>query len=203
MYLLGLYSLITIHSNNINTMKKTRFFAIMMAALMTIGLVSCKNDDEIPYDGKTLANGEFIEIESYGNDNNASYKLHFTMGLENNFLVMTGLDSPIVDPPLGMPDIECHTGIAIMDFGKVSGLVKIDEIPADNEFKDQDNKYVNSLPAVEKHGYVIKVWGAENLDSYQHPQLHDATTQYIRLWLEEQTDNGFKLRYEFPYVPED
>ena len=60
-----------------------RLLAITMATMLTFGFVSCGNDDDIPYEGIELANGEFIEIEDFGTDTTASYKLHFKVRLEN------------------------------------------------------------------------------------------------------------------------
>ena len=44
-------------------MKKFRFLAIAMATMLTLGMVSCgPKDEDVPYEGITLNNGEFIEI---------------------------------------------------------------------------------------------------------------------------------------------
>ena len=175
-------------------MKKMRFLAIAMATILTFGFVSCGPDDEeIPYEGIELANGEFIEIEDFGNDASAAYKLHFKVYLSSGNLVVEGLtsDAALTQIPSTM---ELNTSAKIADFGKVGGLSKIDEIPADGDFANQQ-------PVAEKHGYVVAAKGAANIDSYQNPQLHDPVQQYMRIWLEEATDKGYKLRYEFPFVP--
>ena len=87
---------------------------------------------------------------------------------------------------LGVPE----TGVD--NYGR--NIAKIDEIPAAGDFG-------NSAPATEKHGYVVEAKGTQNLDAYSNPNIHDPATQYMRIWLEEATDNGFKLRYEFPFTP--
>ena len=174
-------------------MKKIRLFAIAMATMLTFGMVSCGPDDsEVPYEGITLANGECIEIDSYGNDTTAAYKLHFKVWLSDGKLVIENLTNN--HHIQGLPDMACTTGASIADFGKVKGIAKIDEIPAANEFKE-------SVDATEKHGYVIQAKGTQNLDAYNQPTIHDPVTQNMRIWLEEKTDNGFKLRYEFPFTP--
>lgn len=176
-------------------MKKLRFLAIAMATVLTFGMVSCgPKDDDVPYEGITLNDGEFIEIESFGNDASAAYKLHFRVYLSSGSLVIENLTSNIVIT--GMPDMACTTSAKIADIGKVSGIAKIDEVPEASEFKD-------NVPATEKHGYVVEAKGTQNINAYENPNMHDPATQYMRIWLEEATSNGFKLRYEFPFTPED
>ena len=176
-------------------MKKFNFFAIAMAALMTLGLTSCKGDDDIPYKGTVLHNGETVTI--YG-DELASYQLRFTFGIDGSNIVTPGLnDSADLN---NAPNFftNCGTGVAIVDMGKINGLNKIEELPSDSEFKEA------SAPAAEKHGYVIKAWGKANLQgSYpENPNLKDPETKYARIWLEEADGDGYKLRYQFPFVPE-
>lgn len=171
-----------------------RFLAIAMATILTFGFVSCgPDDDEIPYEGIELSNGQSIEIEDFGNDATAAYKLHFKVTLSDGKLVAEGLTSkPVINV---LPEtMDLATSAKIADCGKVNGLAKIDEAPADADLADNQE-------ATEKHGYVVAVKGAANIDSYQNPQLHDPAIQYMRIWLEEKTDNGFKLRYDFPFVP--
>ena len=176
-------------------MKKMRFLAIAMAAILTLGFVSCGNDDDNPSEGIELNNGDCIEIEDFGTDATAAYKLHFKVWLSDGKVVAEGLYSKSVISIL--PEtMDLATSAKVADMGKVNGLNKLDEIPADEELSD-------SQDAVEKHGYIIAVKGAANIDSYQNPDLHDPAQQYMRLWLEEKTDNGFKLRYEFPFTPEE
>lgn len=165
-----------------------------MATILTFGFVSCgPDDDEIPYEGIELSNGQSIEIEDFGNDATAAYKLHFKVTLSDGKLVAEGLTSkPVINV---LPEtMDLATSAKIADCGKVNGLAKIDEAPADADLADNQE-------ATEKHGYVVAVKGAANIDSYQNPQLHDPAIQYMRIWLEEKTDNGFKLRYEFPFTP--
>ncbi|MBQ3949888.1 MAG: hypothetical protein II661_05380 [Bacteroidales bacterium] len=174
-------------------MKKFRFLAIAMATMLTLGMVSCgPKDEDVPYEGITLNNGEFIEIDSYGTDTTAAYKLHFKVYLSDGSLVIENLTNN--HNISGLPDMACTTGAKIADAGKVKGIAKIDEIPAAGDFG-------NSAPATEKHGYVVEAKGTQNLDAYSNPNIHDPATQYMRIWLEEATDNGFKLRYEFPFTP--
>lgn len=178
-------------------MKKFRFLAIAMATMLTLGMVSCgPKDEDVPYEGITLNNGEFIEIDSYGTDTLASYKLHFKVYLSDGNLVVEGLTNN--HNINGLPDMNCTTGVKIADFGKVKGIAKIDEIPAASEFKE-------SVAATEKHGYVVEAKGTQKLTGAYpgHPEIYDPVEHYMRIWLEEATDNGFKLRYEFPFTPEE
>ena len=176
-------------------MKKMRLFAIAMATMLTFGFVSCGNDDEIPYEGIELSNGQFIEIEDFGADTTAAYKLHFKVWLSDGKIVCEGLTSKPTASIL--PEtMDLATSAKVADCGKVNGLNKLDEAPAEADLADNQT-------AAEKHGYVIVVKGAANIDSYQNPDLHDPAQQYMRMWLEEKTDNGFKLRYEFPFTPEE
>lgn len=177
-------------------MKKFRFLAIAMAAMMTFGLTSCKGDDDIDYTGTTLKDGETVTI--YG-DNAASYQLRFTFGIEGGNIVVAGLND---SADLGTnPNYftNCPTGVSIVDVGKVNGLKKIKEYPADGEFTSA------TAVAAEKHGYVIKAWGAAGLSvSYpDNPNLKDPETKYARIWLEEANGTGYNLRYDFPFVPEE
>ncbi len=177
-------------------MKKFRFLAIAMAAMMALGFTSCKGDDDIPYTGTTLKNGEIVTI--YG-DNAAAYQLRFTFGIDGGNIVVIGLnDSADLNSSVLNYFTNCGTGVSIVDVGKVNGLYKIDELPSDSEFTTA------TVPAVEKHGYVIKAWGNANLHtSYpDNPNLTDPETKYARIWLEEANGDGFNLRYEFPFVKE-
>ena len=174
-------------------MKKMRLLAITMATMLTFGFVSCGNDDDIPYEGIELANGEFIEIEDFGTDTTASYKLHFKVRLENGNLVVEGLNTTSHLTQIPSTYI-LNTSARIADCGKVNGLNKLDAAPAEADLAAEQ-------VAVEKHGYVVAAKGAANLDNLGNPTFHDPALQYMRIWLEEATDKGFKLRYEFPFTP--
>ena len=176
-------------------MKKARIWAIAMAAFMTVGFVGCGDKDkDIEYTGNTLKNGESIEINDFGNDATASYKLHFTLTLKNGFLYTKGLESEPTEEAIkaGITTEKGKTSALIADCGEVKGLSKIEEYPTAG--------YVDSIAAVEKHGYVMKFKGSANWDMYQNDKIHDPAEQYLRIWLEEQTDEGFNLRYEWPWV---
>lgn len=179
-------------------MRKLRILAIMMATALTFGMVGCGDkDDDLDYEGIILKNGESIEIESFGNDATASYPLHFTITLEKGQIVATGLYSKLTEAALSVPGMsnrDCPTLAKVADVGEVKALSKIEEYPAESEFD-------GSKAATEKHGYVIMAKGDMNLNGYEHPDLHDPATMYVRMWLEEATDGGFKVRYEYPFVP--
>lgn len=167
-----------------------------MAAVMTVGFISCGDKDkDITYTGNTLKNGESIEIESFGNDADAAYPLHFTLTLNNGYLVAKGLESKPTEAAyaMGLTSEVGKTRAKIADCGEVKGLSKIENYPQDAALKD-------SVAATEKYGYVLKIEGAANFNVYQNDKLRDPGTHYMRVWLEEQTDEGFNLRYEFPWV---
>lgn len=179
-------------------MKKMRFLAIAMASLLTFGLVSCgEPENEDNYQTINLSATTFLEIETQVHDQNAAYPVHFKMTLDGGKLVVEGLDSRASETGLanGLSDYSLfHSTAKIADFGKVGGIAKIDEYPEATTFGHE-------ALAVEKHGYVIEVHGSENVNGYENPNLHDPSNLYIRLWLEEPTADGFKVKYEFPFVP--
>ncbi len=178
-------------------MKKLKFLAMAMAAVLTLGFVSCGDDDED--NAIELKNGEFIEIEGLGTDSTASYPVHFKMTLENGMLTISNMSSkPTAETQQipGMNNRDCPTSAKIADVGKVKSLSKIDEYPS-------ASAYSMSVAAAEGHGYVIEAHGAANFDSYGSDAVHDITSQYTRVWLKEATEDGFKVLYEFPFVVKD
>lgn len=167
-----------------------------MATVLTFGMVSCGDKDkDLAYEGIELANGDCIHIESFGTDTTAAYKLHFNVWLSDGKLVVEGLTSTSTFTQIPATTV-LNTNVKIADFGKVGGLSKIDEAPAEGDLAD-------SQTATEKHGYVVVAKGGANLNSYGNAQIHDPAQQYMRIWLEEATDKGFKLRYDFPFTPEE
>lgn len=172
-------------------MKKIKFLALALASALTFGFVGCDNDDDIEYTGTVLKNGDVITLST--KDDQASYELRFTFSINDGNLVVVGLNDTA--RVTGFQDFNyCPTVVKVVDLGKVSGLNKIDEYPADADFEG------TSVPAVEKHGYVIKAIGDGKLDNYENPNLHDPLPQYARIWLEEDNGEGFNLRYEFPWT---
>lgn len=180
-------------------MKKLKIMALAFLATLTISLTSCNKDDKIAYDGSTLKDGAYIEKEDFGTDPTASYKLHFKFGYNQGNVEVIGLDSPGLIT--GITNHNCETGVAIMDFGKCNGLSKMETYPSDDAFLS-DGKPVTSVKAEKKHGYIIKVWGAHNLDEYHADELHDPKPAYIRLWIEE-LEGEMKFRYEYPWIQQE
>lgn len=176
-------------------MKKFRFLAIAMATVLTFGLVSC-GEDKTPYEGIELNDGEFIEIESLGFDTTASYPVHFKVILINDSLVIESMSSTPTEAAMQIPGMNgrpCFTQAGICDYGEVRSLGKIDEYPSASSLKI-------AVKAIEKHGYVVEAHGVAQLDAYHIDGLSDIKSQYMRIWLEEATETGFKLRYEFPFL---
>lgn len=170
----------------------------MMASVFTFSMVSC-GDDETNSTSIELANGEFIEIggndhlaEGLGTDTSAAYPVHFKVWLSDGNLVIENLSSKMTPAAQAILDNrDCPTAAGIVDFGKVKSLSKIDEKPGAG--------YTNMVPAIEEHGYVIEAHGAAHLDAYQREGIHDITSQYMRLWLEKSSGNGYKIQYEMPF----
>ncbi|MBR3528891.1 MAG: hypothetical protein IKN84_04440 [Bacteroidales bacterium] len=189
-------------------MKKLRFLAMVMAAAFTLSFVSC-GDDDIEYEGVILEDGDFIEIgastqndanynQGFGYDTTAAYPAHFKVTLRNGKLVITNLTAQNTAESLQIPGMnlrDCQCAARIGDYGKVNALSKI------NTYLGAD-QYSDSVAAEEKHGYVVEVHGTMNFDSYGRPELHDLKSQHMRIWLEEATDKGYKVRYEYPYKEE-
>ena len=179
-------------------MKKFRFLTFAMAAMLTFSFASCGPDEpEEAYDGIELNNGEFIEIETSEHDASASYPVHFKIKLQNGNLAIESLTSKANEAGLAAGLIaatDFPTKAVIADIGKVSGIEKITNLPAATEFKDD-------APAVEKHGYIIEAHGTYGLNAYQNPNLKDPVSLYVRLWLDEATANGFKVKYKI-FVPQ-
>lgn len=189
-------------------MKKFRFLAIALATVFTMSFVSCGDDDDA-YDGVELGDGDFIEIgadlesspkyhEGFGYDTTAAYPAHFRVTLKNDSLIITNLSSKntaLSQSIPGMSERDCHCAARIGDYGKVNSLSKI------NSYLGADQYFIG-VPAVEKHGYVVEVHGTMNFDMYQIEGLHDLKPQHMRIWLEEATETGYKVRYEYPYMEE-
>ncbi len=190
-------------------MKKLRFLAIAMATVFAMSFVSC-GDEPDEYEGVVLEDGDFIEIgaelesspkyhEGFGYDTTAAYPAHFKVTLRNDSLIITNLSSKntaVSQTIPGMSERDCLCAARIGDYGKVNALSKI------KSFLGADQYFMGVL-AVEKHGYVVEVHGTMNFDQYQYPNLHDLQPQHMRIWLEEATDKGYKVRYEYPYLEED
>ena len=189
-------------------MKKLRFLAIAMATVFAMSFVSC-GDDDIEYEGVILEDGDFIEIgatnesdpkykEGFGYDTTAAYPAHFKVTLESGNLYITILTSKNTAASMtipGMSERDCVCAGRIGDYGKVNALSKI------NSYLGAD-QYTDTVAAIEKHGYVVEVHGDMKFDKYGNPALHDLQSQHMRIWLEEATDKGFKVRYEYPYLEE-
>ncbi len=176
-------------------MKKFRFLAIAMAAFMTISFVGCGDKDkDLDYTGSVLKNGESIEILDMGTDQTAAYPLHFKLTLKNGFLYAENMSSKPTEAAFSyhMPDIDCPTSASIVDCGEIKGLTDLTTYPIAG--------YADSIAATEAHGYVIMAKGNAKVDMWENENLHDPVAQFMRIWLEEQTDEGFKLRYEWPWV---
>lgn len=177
-------------------MKKHCFFAIAMAAVLTLGLTSCKDDDET-YDGLTMTADTEYEIETLEHDPTAAYPVHFKIGMRNDSIVITNMTSKpaLVELPNTM---DLSTAATIADCGRTGKLDKIaptvSDIPEAADFG-------NGQPIEEKHGYVIEAHGSANLNSYQNDLIHDPTSLYVRFWVEEVLEDGsLHVRYE-TYVP--
>lgn len=178
-------------------MKKLRFLAIAMAAALSFSLASC-GDDPTEYDGLEMHEGDFIEIEGYGYDTTAAYPAHFKVTLQNDSLIITNMSSlnnAASQALLG--ERNCPTAASIADMGKVKSLSKINHYAGANDYKA-------GVPAVEGHGYVVLAVGNAHFnEGYNNPDIHDLSAQHMRIWLEEAIEDGYKVRYEFPFKEEE
>lgn len=179
-------------------MKKRNFLAIALAAVLTFGLTSCKDDPE-NYDGLTMTAETEFDVEYIDHDATAAYPVHFKIGMLNGELVVTGLKSkPVIT---GFPGtMECDSEVSIADYGRCNSLAKIapkkSDIPASTEFG-------KSKLIEKKHGYVIEAHGSAGFDeTYNHnPQVHDPASMYVRFWVEDMLEDGsLHVRYEI-YTP--
>lgn len=181
-------------------MKKFKLFSLVMACVMAFSFVGCSDDEVENAKEYSLTTDAPFVVTNYcpsGVAIDSTYGLSFTAALSNGYITMTGQK-----PTKGYYGILNHqfvTGVKIADFGKAKTLSKVTSIPATSAFSDK--------VAVEKgHGYVIMAYGTAGLtaigDANHHPGLFDPDTLYIRVCLEEELDGGgFKMTYEYPFVP--
>jgi hypothetical protein len=182
-------------------MKKFKLFSLAMACLLAFSFTSCGGDDEVE-NAKTFnlsSSAPFVVTNYYPTSAkiDSTYALSFTAALSNGYITVTGQK-----PTEGYFAVLSHdfvTGVKIADYGKAKSLSKVTSIPAAGKFSNK--------VAVEKgHGYVIKAYGTLDLAALgaaaHHPGLYNPDTLYIRVCLEDELDNGgFKMTYEYPFVP--
>ncbi|MBQ1408999.1 MAG: hypothetical protein IIY87_04520 [Bacteroidales bacterium] len=187
-------------------MKKIKFLALALVATLAFSMTSCDKDKDYDYKSVTLKDGDIVEFKDFGVDDTAAYKLHFRFGIKEGNIYVEGMgERPLfAGAPGTMADL--MTEGAIMDYGKVSGMTKIETIP-DNASFVNGTDLVKSLLAEKKHGYVIKVWGDGHInESYpeaheRFENMHDPNPAYVRVWIQKIDDADYIVRYEYPFVP--
>lgn len=176
-------------------MKKRNFMAVMMAAALALVSVACNPDEKEGFDQLELTEQTSIVIENFNqHDATAAYPITMSVKLEGGYLTAVGGTSKATNA-LVPSNIDCLTDVLIADCGKKSSLKSVKELPAFGTDK--------KLPIEEKHAYVVKAWGAQDLNSYNNAEIHDPAPMYVRIYVAEALETGgYKIYYQYPFVPE-
>ena len=177
-------------------MKKFKLLAVTLLAALSLGLTSCDKDKDYDYQSATIKNGEyFLSKHEFGVVDTAGYKLNFRCGIVNGNVVVECFDSE-PEFPHNAGASNYNTAGGVYDAGKVKGMTLIESKPADASFTS------TSAKAEKKHGYVIKIWGADETypEAYeQHPEMRPPSPVYVRLWIADEDDGSYEIRYEYPW----
>lgn len=186
-------------------MKKFNILSIFMAVVLALGFTSCKEEEvenSLKWDLTSTTPFVVNDYITPGVAPDSTYGLSFQAVLSGgNKIVVSGLVPTkfyyglVTYANSG----QLSAVVSIADFGKVKSLSKVTSIPGEGEFKSQVALEVN-------HGYVIKVKAPLDLKQFtaHHPGLVTPSTFYIRLCTEEElAGGGFKLSYQYPFVPEE
>jgi len=178
-------------------MKKFNFFALTLATVLAFGTTGCTKEDPnetAGYPSLELTATNSLTIQTQKHDTTAAYALNFTISLDGGYLVVKGgTSSP--DVSLNLPATTvCPTATSVADYGEVDELANVENYPDTSEFKSK-------ILCEEGHGYVVEAHGAANLSAYGNPAIHDPAKLYVRIYVSEATDNGFKIYYQYPFIP--
>lgn|SRR5574344_865404 len=178
-------------------MKRFGFLTLAVVAVLGFCTTSCTKDanEEAGYASIELTSTNALTINTQVHDTSAAYPLNFSVSIgDGGYLVVTGgTSSP--DVSLNIPATTvCATTATIADYGKVRKLDKIESYPESTEFESK-------VLCEEGHGYVVKAYGSANLSAYGNPAIHDPAAMYVRIYVSEATDNGFKIYYQYPFIP--
>ena len=182
-------------------MKRRNIFGLMMAAVLALAFTGCKSpDDKEGFPELVLTQENSLVIEKYmEHDATAAYPLtlHVRM-VGSNIKVEGGAEHPTdAAAQAGLASQNTYlTGVALADLGEVHNLRSIEEIPATGWDKD-----LQSLQ--EGHGYMVKAWGASNVNQYDNAAIHDPAPLYVRIYVQEPVDGGYLIRYQYPFIPEE
>lgn len=182
-------------------MKKLSIIALAVAFLCALGVSSCdkQKENEINFTQWKLTADNPLTITEISHDPAAAYPVCFNVKLENGMIVVEGSAAHPTEAALSnnLPDNPYPSVAVISDCGEMKGLAKIKEYPA------ADTYAANQIAAVE-HGYVVEAHGAANINSYGIAALQDPTSVYMRIWIEQEIEGGYNIRYEVPfYLPEE
>lgn len=179
-------------------MKSMKFMALAMAAVFALFATSCNKDDKEGFDSMELTSTSALVIKDFqGHDATAAYPLTFSVKLVDGYLTIeNGSCKP---SPAGVSaglsaDASYNTEALIADFGKSSCLKNVDSYPT--------STYEAKVVCEEGHGYVVKAYGKGNVNAYNRPEIHDPADLYVRIYIEEATDNGYTIRYQYPFEVE-
>lgn len=177
-------------------MKKLKFLAVTLLAVLSFGLTSCDKDKDFDYESITVKDGDvIISKHDFGTGDTAGYKLNWKLSIKGGNLVLDCLDSQ-PEFNMGGQASNLKTGGGISDIGEVKGISLIETKPADAAFSSQTAK------AEKKHGYVVKVYGADETypSAYeQNPSIRPPQAVYLRLWIKKVDDGSYEIRYEYPW----
>lgn len=176
-------------------MKKIKVLAAAFATVLAMSFTSCNKDKDIDFVSfdltpKTPYIASNVDVESA----TAAYYPSFTLGVQNDTLMAIDAISACREQFLAMfPSTSQFTcNDSIIDCGNAKYLADIKEIPTTG--------YGKFAVAEEGHGYVMKVTGAANLNSYNNPQVKDPEPMYVRLVVKEAIEGGYAIAIQYPFV---
>lgn len=177
-------------------MKKRNIFGLFMAAALTLFATSCgKADDREGFASMELTPENALTITEFmEHDATAAYPMTLSIALVDGQIVVRGGEChPVLDQ---VPQQNTFaTEATIADYGKTGSLKSVKEIPTTG--------YTTSVAPQEEHGYVVKAVAKGNLNAYNNAAIHDPADLYVRIYIEEATENGYTIRYQYPFVVED
>lgn len=190
-------------------MKKLNILSIFMAVAVVLALAftSCKKEEVKNSKSWNLTKSAPFVVKDYvadGVSRDSTYGLSFQAELKGgNSMAVMGLPPSVFYHALTSfaQNGQLNAKVSIADFGKAKSLSKVTSIPGSGEFKESVSLEVN-------HGYVMKVEAPIDLAAIgaqaHHPGLVTPATLYIRFCTEEElSGDGFKLSYQYPFVPEE
>lgn len=179
-------------------MKKNKFLALALVALCAGGLCSCNPDKDIEDDLTTFsltADTPYL-VENYTQaDTSAVYGHTFSLTLEGTNCIPVGGVSPMNEAFVNVlpASTVCKSSATIVEYGKAKSISAIKSIPSSG--------YASSVTLQKHYGYVVKVVGEANVNSYNNPNYHDPADMYLRFYVEDELDNGgYSIVVQYPFT---